>query len=211
MIIGVDIDGVLANFNKAYRQRLISVTGRDLIPEVDCRGEAPGEEPPCWDYAPVYGYTKDEDRATWNSIKNDREFWVNLSPLPGAFQALQRFVRLQDAGHEVYYITSRPGVEVQTQSLLWLLKQQGLGLPTVMIARGEKGLLAAGLQLTHFLDDRPENCFSVQIASPNTGNYLLACRYNEWARERCTNEGIHVVATVSDFINDLEGQRERAA
>jgi 5'(3')-deoxyribonucleotidase len=191
MVIGVDVDGVLANFNKAYRQRLIKITGRALIPE--------GEDPPCWNYAPHYGYTKEEDSRVWESIKEDRDFWRGLEALPGAralLFALQDVQFYRDA--EIYFITSRPGATAKEQTERWL-EAHGFIDPTVLIARGEKGFFAQGLRLTHFLDDKPENCYSVKQASPKTHNYLLSARYNEAQHDEAREQGIVVIRTLAEF------------
>lgn len=202
-IIGVDVDGVLANFNAGYRQRLIEVTGRNLIPIEDCRGAAPGEEPPCWDYAPHYGYTRDEDKRTWASITNDPRFWLNLAPLPEGepfLQALQHAVLLRNGEVEVYFITSRPGVLVKMQTELWL-RRAGWSLPrTVLIARGDKSGIAKGLGLTHFLDDRPENCIGVDV-NTDAAVYMPSCRYNEAPLPG----GVQVkrISSLFEFIKDV--------
>lgn len=202
VIVGVDLDGVLANFNAAYRRKLIAVTGRDLIPE--------GEEPPVWDYAcPYYGYTRDEDKATWAAIIADPYFWFGLEAMPDAYGFLA------DVGHmdEVYFMTTRPGLDVKGQSEHWLFDSGANDGPTVLICRGEKGHLARGLGLTHFIDDKPENCLSVATISPATAVYLLACKYNEWAWKdpRYVEAGVRVVRSLDIFSEVLYADRDRAA
>lgn len=208
MRIGIDIDGVLANFNAAYRMKLISVTGRDLIPE--------GEEPPCWEYATHYGYTKDEDSRTWKDILADPWFWQFLAPLPGALSFLD-WVDTESRYGPVsglivpYFITTRPGVDTKGQSERWL--RPHVENPAVLIARSseDKGLLARGLGLTHFLDDKPENCHAVKTAIPSCDVWLLTARYNEWAHEDVRYTDIHVALSLEDFQLQLETTRARAA
>jgi 5'(3')-deoxyribonucleotidase len=169
--IGCDMDGVLADFNNAYRQRLIDITGRTLIPE--------GFQPPTWYYATDhYGYTKAEDDATWKSITSDPHFWVDLNAYPKAKDFLRELNGHKDA--DLYFITTRPGLNVKRQSEWWL--HPYVTHPTVLIAKNaeSKGLIAAGLQLTHFIDDRPENCLAVKVHSPSTEVFLLDYPYNEW-------------------------------
>lgn len=168
--IGIDVDGCLADFNAAYRKTLIKVSGRDLIPEIF--------EPPCWEYATVYGYTKDEDRAAWKEITSDPIFWRRLSVLPGAQEFLNN---LDDARHAVYFITSRPGIATKHQTETWL--RNFVLNPTVLIAKSSehKGIIARGLELTHFLDDKPENCLAVKEHTIECHVYLLDARYNRWA------------------------------
>jgi len=197
LVIGIDIDGVLANFNDAYRIRLAEVTGRALIPE--------GEEPPCWYYATDhYGYTKEEDKATWKSIVEDANFWYDLQPYAGTKNFLIALEHFEFHHAEKYFITTRPGLNVKRQSERWLTKNGWWDEPTVLIARGEKGPLAAGLGVTHFIDDRPENCFSVQDACPNARIVLLSARYNQWAHEECKARNIAVIDTIQTFLEELK-------
>lgn len=210
-IIGIDIDGVLANFNKAYRAKLIEVTGRDLIPEAACRSNEPGEEPPVWFYAEFYGYTKDEDSKTWKAIIADPMFWRNLEHLRGAKEFLWNLdceVELHDDNiaqrPEVYFITTRPGTDVKGQTVTWL-SDRDVDFPTVLITRGNKGQLAQGLGLTHFLDDKPENCFDVKAACPSAEVFMLSCRYNLDAQERAKELGIHVIGELNEFEAALQG------
>jgi 5'(3')-deoxyribonucleotidase len=202
LVIGVDIDGVLANFNKAYRERLIQVTGRDLIPAVDCSGDTIGSTPPCWSY-PVdhYGYTKDEDRAVWKSITEDRHFWRKIEPFARTRGFLEELYFQHD---EVYFITTRPGVDVQLQSIDWLMENGYPDEPQVLIARGEKGFLAHGLGLTHFLDDKPENCFSVRQTCPNARIYMNRTRYNIHAEQVAADRRIVMIDSINQFVEDLE-------
>lgn len=169
--IGLDIDGCLADFNSAYRQTLLDVSGRPLIPE--------GFQPPLWDYAPFYGYTPEEDKRAWDRIKTNTRFWQTLQPLPGAEDLLEL---ANVVNGDVYFLTNRPGTTAKRQTETWL-RFYGLWEPTVLIAPGNKGKIAEGLQLTDLIDDRPENCFAVAYESPLTKVFLRAASYNEWARQ----------------------------
>lgn len=200
--IGCDMDGVLADFNKAYRERLADVTGRDLIPA--------GFVPSTWFYATEeFGYTKEEDNATWRSITSDVMFWNNLFAYPDAKWFLQTLLHSLD---EVYFITTRPGRLVKLQSEMWL-RRLGYVEPTVLIAKNAeaKGLLAKGLGLTHFIDDRPENCLAVRRHSPSTKIYLLDYPYNRWADAYLGYAMVYTrIASVEEFTNAL-GHRSAAA
>lgn len=199
--IGLDVDGVLANFNSAYREILIEVSGRDLIPEVF--------EPPCWEYAPAYGYTKDEDRAAWSAIRNDPFFWRKLGVLPGAQELLND---IDDVRHAVYFITTRLGTQVKHQTESWL--RDYVANPAVLIAKSsaDKGRLAEGLDLTHFVDDKPENCIAVKEAVPGCRVFLLSYAYNLWAKNepRYDYLGITRIHNLNAFAEAI-GRSERLA
>lgn len=170
MRIGLDIDGVLADFNRAYAIQLRDVTGRDLIP--------PGynfDAVPVWDWEKALGYTNEEVSEVWKVIKTHSNFWVRLGSLPGARHLKQLD---SDSTNEIYYITSRPGYTSKIQTELWL-KARGVMNPTVLIS-SNKGPIAAGLGLDVFIDDKPENISDV-IKHSSARCYLLDYPYNRHA------------------------------
>src|SRR5688572_14955668 len=101
MKIGVDVDGCLANFVKAYEDLFVKVAGVDLFP-----ARWPEVDPPCWDWPQHYGYSNDHAAAVWKLIKADPTFWYNLQPYDWTAAVLKQ---VQFCGHEVYFVTDRPG------------------------------------------------------------------------------------------------------
>lgn len=201
LIIGVDLDGVCANFNMSYLRVLAQTTGRSLVP-LDYM-------PQQWDYATTIGYTEDEDNYAWKVIKSDPHFWSGLDPLPGAVHALVKLSQLASLGHEVYFITSRPGNKVHAQSVQWL-EDFGFKRPSVLIDRGGKGPIAVGLGLTHFVDDRPENCFHVWNQTPRIGTKIYMPRkgYNQGMQREVEKMDDEVrrwflVDGVSEFVTEV--------
>lgn len=150
MRIGVDVDGVLADFNKTYIDRVIQVTGRDLFP-------ARPFVIPCWDYPQHYGYTGAELSAVWSLIRKDTTFWRWLSVCDQTVPDAVRLLNFQTrAGDDAYFITSRPGLLAKRQTEQWLY-DLGMDNPTVLIC-DQKGVAANALNLDCYIDDRPENC-----------------------------------------------------
>jgi hypothetical protein len=210
MRLGCDVDGVLANFGSAFRRVLRETSGRALIPE--------GEEPPVWDWPEHYGYTAKEIRAAWAAVSHDPGFWQYLDALPGAQEFLAWLWRSVstfnwtdgfggfETNVEVYFITTRlHGRAVKRQTELWLQRNGFLGESrTVCIARGEKGHLAAGLGLTHMIDDRPENLASVVMYAPTCRTYLRRVPYNKSFVPLLTSDGIVVVDSLEQFREHLE-------
>lgn len=191
-IIGVDVDGVLASFNKGYREALITASGRDLF-----RGET---EPPCWDYAPHYGYTKAENDAAWKLITGSRSFWEGLTILPGAGDflfALDCAVQFDHTPARVYFITSRPGIDVKGQTERWL-RAMGMDCPTVCIVGTrsgdlDKGMLASALGLTHFIDDKPDNVLAVKRSRGSACQvFCPSRRYNEREQPWLRAKGVQI-------------------
>ncbi len=160
MRIGIDIDGVLAQFNDAFILRVIQVTNKDLFP-------ARPFDILTWHYAQSYGYTDTEVSAVWESIKADKYFWQRLGPYDTAEADLDALYDCQEAGHEIYFITARPGIWVKRQTEIWI-QTHGyyirFRIPTVLIS-SHKGLCAQALNLDAYIDDKDENVMDVLTRS----------------------------------------------
>lgn len=189
MRIGLDLDGVLVNFNAAYRRKIVAVTGRDLFPE-DFTFTT-------WNYDIKLGYTHEEISHVWNVIKGDRDFWYRLEPFhgEGVVQALDLLATKQARGADVYFITSRPGYKAKEQSEDWL-RGYGFPEPTVLIS-AEKGWCAYALNLDHYIDDRTENVMSSKVLAPNCQTFLCTRTWNEHV------PGVRRVASAFEFVSNL--------
>lgn len=182
-IIGMDIDGVLADFNTAYVDLVERHTGVRL--------ELP---PKTWDYAKAAGV---DDSAVWAEIAQGA-FWRDLPILPGACDVIARLNSLPN----VYYITTRPGHWAKAQSEYWLINH-GADCPTVIVSK-DKGAIAQGLGLTVMVDDKPENldavmngCWDGNFDDPM--NIMLRAPYNE----RVVNE-FYVTRVIDSVVELLE-------
>lgn len=174
--IGVDMDGVLADFNEAFIDRIIQVTGRDLFPE----------RPfpiPTWNYPQHFGYTETEVALVWEDIKMDSKFWRNLSPYEGTIAALTYLRRLELQGHRVWFITARLGNDCLNQTIEWLRywvtdRYREAWAPSVIIS-SLKGPVAFEKQLDAYIDDRWENCEDVKRLVPQCVVFLMDRPWNE--------------------------------
>lgn len=185
MRIGVDLDGVLSDWNAAFLCRLATVTGR--YPEGLPAGRF---VPEVWDWPTRQtGYTPDEVRQTWASVHADPYFWQTLDPLPGAVAFLDRLWRwtsLQNwsggASHEVYFLTKRDGLRVKDQTEHWLAAHgYGGRVPTVCIVRGSKGDVAAACGLDAVVDDHVGNLEIIRAAKGDVDTVLYDAPYNRHA------------------------------
>lgn len=172
MRIGLDVDGVLADFGVAYQNLFIEISGRDIFP-----AHLPDLDRPCWDWPQFYGYTEEEAKAVWAAIKSNPTFWLDLSIIPGAWDFLQVIRNYADHGAEVYFVTDRPGIATQQQTAQWLHVFYGLR-PSVIVS-ANKGDVAAALRFDYYLDDKLENVIDVQKKSPTTIVRLLNFPYNK--------------------------------
>jgi 5'(3')-deoxyribonucleotidase len=195
LILGIDIDGVLADFNNGFAERLRSITGRDLLPE-------DVTSPPTWNWPQHYGYTDPEVAATWEHCWKDDEFWRDLSALGRVDEFFDDIIY----GNDIYFITARIGVDVKRQTEDWL-EMYGFQSPTVLIAY-DKGPLAKALKLTHFIDDRDKNCEEVADLSPQTQVFLLDRDYNRASQTMLKAMGITVAVNRDQFVEAIHGNHK---
>lgn len=151
MKIGFDLDGVIANFTDSYAAILTKQTGIKFP-------KNSASWPTVWYWDRAAGITKAQEKAAWDEITNTA-FWAELPILPEGRETLGELQALRFAGHQIYFITSRPGRFAKLLTEQWL-RDHGFPGATVLIA-DKKGPLADGLQLDVFVDDKPENCEDV--------------------------------------------------
>ena len=170
--IGIDVDGVLACFFKAYEDLIVEVAGVDLFP-----ARYPEALPPTWNWPEFYGYSDETMKEVWQRIRSSLHFWKSLEPLPGAQKFLEALYR-DDT--ETYFITDRPGVSAQYQTAKWL-DDNRFGYPSVILSGRHltKGQACAALHLDIYLDDKGENVLDCEEKAPNTRTLCLTYPYNE--------------------------------
>ena len=166
--LGIDLDGVLVGFVSGFTDLLCHMAAIDP-PEIFA--------PTKWQWYDELNLGKPIVRQGWKHVEAHPSFWFNLDPLPNAHEDMKHLRNLELDGHDLYFITNRPFAGAKKQSEAWLAKH-GFSNPTVLIAES-KGAIAKGLHLTHFIDDRPENCTDVLTSMGiRTKVYLYTQSYN---------------------------------
>lgn len=200
--LGIDVDGVLADFNRAYIALVVD-TARDymaapdlpvtMVREVDGRQQTfyvpfsraldsyPDVFPAIWDYPQKQaGYPIRVMDAVWRRIKKAPSFWSDISPLAGASEACAALEALSTQGHDVYFITARPGVGAKRQTEEWL-QRHGMTFPTVILS-ADKGTALKLLRLDAYVDDRLLNVNDAmrvtRVERMLTRIYLITRPYN---------------------------------
>lgn len=185
--IGVDVDGIVADFNTSYKELIESITNVKLPPITDTY-------PDKWGWEIEAGLSKADESRVWKEIITSPTFWYELPTHKGAKEFL---ANLNDFyyNHDIYFITSRPGAGAKSQTEMWLTSFRFQN-PTVLIS-SQKGLCAKALKLTHYIDDRIENCLDVKAEAFNTNGYMLARPWNT------TLDGIPRLNNLEEFLQIL--------
>lgn len=187
------MDGVLAQFNESFINRIIGVTGVNLFPSQPF-------DIPEWHYPQAYGYTEEQLSKVWDSIEADKEFWLNLRSYPETIEFLWE---LEEMNHrlkplDVYFITNRAGVLAKYQTERWLRSNGWLRDPATVLISGEKGLCCQALKIQFYIDDNMTYCRDVLLNS-GARVFMLARTWNE------PTGGIKRLAKIKDFLTELKG------
>ena len=188
--IGVDVDGVIADFRSAFRATATRCLRRD-VPEPE-NTESAGPLSP------------DEIRKVWDHIGKTQNWWMDV-PAYEPDQIARLYSVTRAAAWEVFFLTKRPSsagdsVQFQTQ---WWIERFGFYLPAVLTVPGSRGEVANGLRLDMIIDDQLLNCAEV-ISASTTKALLMLRAADSAAREHASNRGIGVVSTLSEAITVLE-------
>jgi len=150
--VAVDMDGVLVDFCTPYA-KLLKVG----YPELK---ESAWNPPKSYDWDKKAGVPKDVINTVWESIKETRDFWVNLKFIPGKVELNDLYSLAESIPG--YVITSRPdGYDYSIVSATGEnLDNKGL-CNLAVICSDKKELLVEPLGIRFFLDDKIENVVKV--------------------------------------------------
>lgn len=190
--LGIDIDGVLADFRNAFRDTARECLRREVLSDALTDNSLSHV---------------DIDRV-WNHIARRPNWWMTLRAYePAAIAHLYTVARSNK--WEVCFLTKRPAsagdsVQFQTQ---WWLEQQGFYLPAVITVPGSRGDLANALRLDLAIDDQFVNCAEIIGAGP-TKALLMLRDPNPTMRQHAIDRGVGVVATLTETLPILHQLHE---
>jgi hypothetical protein len=188
--LGIDVDGVLADFRTAFRKAAERCLRHSIDESQDFEITGP--------------LSPDDVRRVWEYIGRTPNWWMDV-PAYEPEQIARLYSIMRAANWEVFFMTKRPPsagdtVQFQTQ---WWIERFGFYLPAVMTVPGSRGDIANGLRLDIVIDDQLINCVEVISAAP--AKALLMLRSAESAaRDHASNRGIGVVSSVSEALSVLE-------
>jgi hypothetical protein len=188
--IGIDIDGVLADFRTAFHEAALRCLRHDVDDEQDLETLSP--------------LSAVDVRRVWDHIAAAQNWWMEV-PAYEPDQIARLYSLTRAAGWEVFFMTKRPpsagdSVQFQTQ---WWIERFGFYLPAVLTVPGSRGDIANGLRLDLVLDDQLINCVEVISTAP-TKAVLVLRSSDPAARQQAGNRGIGVVSTLSEAITVIE-------
>jgi hypothetical protein len=192
--IGIDVDGVIADFRTAFHAAAVRCLRRDVADSEDIESVGP--------------LSPDDIRKVWDHIARTQNWWMDVAAYePDQIARLYSLTRA--VGWEVFFLTKRPpsagdSVQFQTQ---WWIERFGFYLPAVLTVPGSRGDIANGLRLDMIIDDQILNCIEVVSASP-TKALLMLRSTNAATREHASNRGIGVVSSLAEAISVLDRLQE---
>jgi hypothetical protein len=192
--IGIDMDGVLADFRSAFRATAKACLGHAIDDPDD-----PG--------ATRSLGQKDVNRV-WEHVAQTSNWWMTLQPYePEQIARLYSLARA--AAWEIFFLTKRPpsaGDSVQFQTQCWI-ERYGFYLPAVLTVPGSRGEAANALRLDLVIDDLTLNC--IEVISASTAKAVLLLRTDDEAtKAHAINRGIGVVNTFDEALHVLERLHE---
>jgi hypothetical protein len=165
--VGFDMDGVFADFAKAYREVETRLFGEPISIEASPSANSSPHQFNGPDVPETNGQQHHTRRrrsdAVWATIRATPDFWVALDPIEeGAVARLHGLMLARQ--WEVFFITQRPptcGDTVQRQTQRWL-REQGFEMPSVLPVSIGRAATMAALSLHSYVDDEPKNCLDIK-------------------------------------------------
>ena len=196
--IGFDMDGVLADFARAFRGVETDLFG----PATTLPVEQPEEEEERQEKGIVQSRARLD--AVWKEIQSRPDFWLSLEPMEAGAVARLNQLSLMHRW-EVFFITQRPataGDTVQRQTQRWLVAQ-GFELPSVLVLAGARGAAIRSLRIDYHVDDSAQNCLDV-IADATAKTILVAADPQAAGVANVRKLGIALVAGPNQALDVLE-------
>lgn len=160
MRYGIDLDGVCFDFLNVFRKHLNKVFNIDLKEE---------------EITSYYWYENTDEISKEDFFTEFHRFgraaaYRTLPVLAGTLDSLER---IQNAGHEIFYITNRP--EYSRQDTIDALKKHGFpSRKNLFYTKGSKSSLIEKLNINVFIEDAPHNIIDI---AHNTKAYVYCVDY----------------------------------
>jgi hypothetical protein len=157
----------------------------------------------------IDGVLADPESEGPQGAETVENFWTHLSEIePGAVSKLAETAAPRR--WEIIFLSKRSpaaGATAQVQSQRWL-ESKGFVLPSVYVAKGPRGAIAAALGLDLVVDGSPEHC--VDVVENSDARTILV-----WRADRASlpveadRPEINIVSSFGECLEMLTATRER--
>lgn len=187
MVVMIDVDDVLADFNKAFLQLAHEMFNTPVDVEIRV-----------WDFhLSIPGLTREKELLVWQRIRETENFYESLPTFATVedFENLRNFVLHFNC--ECVFITSRfptKGRSVEVQTTNWIRKHVGVE-PKVLVT-SEKGSLCRKIGIQKALEDAPHHICDLTVNGIET--VIMDWPYNRKIK------GLPRVKSVTEFLSLIE-------
>lgn len=181
MVILMDMDGVLVDFLTGFYDIHNKTFNIDTHTNYDV----------------MEGLSKQEVKQAWHHIRKSRDFWYEL-PRLCTHDELEDIQEL-NYHHDVYFVTTREGVNVKEQTHGWL-ERNGLINPSVIIS-SRKGEIASAVNADFSLEDKAGNAVAIAYLARDCKSYIINRPWNKFGD--CIGTKVRRIQTVRDFCDEV--------
>lgn len=169
MIIGIDIDGVLADSEPLYRKTINRLFNLHLKQE----------DVTSYKYEECAGLTEDQMHLFWKTFYHEGG-WLKIKPVKGAKVLLNKLKKEQ---HKIVIVTSRPRVHIKKETYHWL-KKHGIPYSELIFLENHKSkhqaALLRGHRFDYFIEDYYE--YALDLAQRKVKVLLMDYPWNRWEK-----------------------------
>ncbi len=169
MIIGVDIDGVIADSEPTYRRTINRLFNLDLKKE----------DVTSYKYEECAGLTDEQMHLFWKTFYREGG-WLKIKPIKGARKFL---AKLKKEKHRIVIVTSRPREHIKKETHQWL-KENGMPYSELIFLENHRSKHQAALLRGHRFDYFIEDYYECALDLARRGVKVLLLDYpwNRWGR-----------------------------
>lgn len=192
-VISFDLDGVLANFTRAFTRIAHDLFGTPV-------GGEQSQQNWMFEDFPELGLDRQQcaiNGPIWTKVKKSVTFWADLDPLNVSIMS-----RINTIRNKVF-ITNRPGVNPLEQSV-YFLEKWGIEDPYVIVA-DQKAPIAIEYNVVAHIDDYIKNVRELKDAKVRY-TALYYAPYNKIHHEQWKESGGEIVLSVDHFIDECDAR-----
>lgn len=191
--IGVDIDGVIANFIRGFSILARNRFGKH-VPIIENK-----EDILTWDFS-FLNITEREAGEIFIEIQKSDSFWTTLKVVD--LESWRDFItEFNTDKYEVYFISNREnGINLHSQTVKWL-NSVGWRNPQVILTKTKHYIIGL-LEIDYFIDDNSKNCQDALMLT-SADCYVYDYPHNRYIEMEYFNSEIKRVNNLTEFKNDI--------